>query len=303
MKYPLREFARIGIVHHLLHSAALCNPEDHAQTLMQLAQRGDIDTFDCCLPYDQGQRENLISVIRTCGKEQIAYAAHQFPFYDLPPTSLAPHEQAQCRLIMKDMVESAVAIRATHFLFASGRPPAQDAREAHYTAFESFCRWLCGELKRYNITALIEPFNFSIDKKFLYGPTEQCVKLIEALHPDVNNLAIELDFAHVPLMGESFSHAVTTVAPYLKRVHLGNCIFKDPEHALYGDQHPPIGIKGGEIGVPQLAEILRLLLAIKFLDRNNRGALLIEVVTLPEHTAEDTIRDSLICLHKAWTMA
>ena len=303
MKYPLHEFARVGIVHHMFYAANLNDPHDHARTLAQVARRDDIDTFDCCLPYDQRQREKLIPIIRSCGKEQITYAIHQHPFGALPPASPVPHEQAQCRLIMKDMIEMAAAIGATHFIFVSGGPQPQAATVAHYRAFEDFCRWLCGELKRHNITALIEPFDFSVDKKFLYGPTEQCVTLIEALHPDVNNLAIELDFAHVPLMGESFSHAVTTVAPYLKRVHLGNCIFKNRGHALYGDRHPPIGIEGGAIGVPQLAEILRLLLAIKFLDRNNRGALLIEVAPLPEHTAEDTIRDSLISLHEAWAMA
>lgn len=51
------------------------------------------------------------------------------------------------------------------------------------------------KLAPFNITALLEPFDIEIDKKFLYGPTEKCVELIESLQPDCSNFAIELDVA------------------------------------------------------------------------------------------------------------
>ena len=91
-------------------------------------------------------------------------------------------------------------------------------------------------------------------------------------------------------------------APKLKRVHLGNCVLKDKSNPLYGDQHPPIGIKGDEIDIPELIQILRLLLEINHLNKQKRGALLIEMQPFPNCTAEDTVADSFERIQKAWEM-
>jgi len=89
------------------------------------------------------------------------------------------------------------------------------ATPADREAFTGFVRWLCAELKPHGITALLEPFDTTIDKKFLYGSTADCVALLDSLALETSNLGIELDLAHVPLMGESSEHAIRTVAPYL----------------------------------------------------------------------------------------
>lgn len=300
MKDDIRRYARIGLVHHLLYPQCTEDPDDHVRTLKAFVRRPDIETFDCCIPFGQERRRELISAIRECGKQQIAYAAHLYPFRRLPPTCRLPHEQAQCRLIAKDMVEMTAAVGATGFVFASGGPPPQEAEQGHYAAFADFCRWLCGELKPRGITALLEPFDFTVDKKFLYGSTESCAALIRSLGPEVDNLGIELDCGHVPLMGETFAHAIRTVAPYLKRVHLGNCILRDASHPLYGDKHPPIGIEGGENDVPELAEILQLLVEMGFLNQADRGSMVIEISPWPHRSVEATVEDNMARLAKAW---
>lgn len=302
MNQDIRRYARLGLVHHLLYPKCMEDPQDHVRTLEEFVKRVDIETFDCCLPYGSARRKRLIPAVRDCGKQDIAYAAHLFPLRKFPLALPAPHEQAQVRMIVKDMVDQAAAVGAAGFIFASGGPSPEEATEAHHEAFAGFCRWLCGECRPHGITALLEPFDFAIDKKFLYGPTDQCVALIRSLEPEVDNFAIQLDLAHVPLMGESFEHAITTASPYLRRVHLGNCVLKDPSHPLYGDHHPPMGIDGGEIDVPELAEILRCLLGVGFLQTENRGSVLMEMTPWPGKTADETVADSMLRLHKAWAM-
>lgn len=314
MKDDIREYARIGLVHHMLHPGCMEDPDDHERTLGSFAGRGDIETFDCCLPYGDERRARLIPIIRNCGKEDVAFAAHLFPFRKLSFAEPNPNERAQVRMIVKDMVDCAAAIGATGFVFPSGRPPPAEASPAHYAAFADFCRWLSGELEPHGITALLEPFDTDVDKKFLYGSTRACVELIESLRPGVPNLGIELDLAHLPLMGETFEEAIRTVAPYLKRVHLGNCVFSDESHPLYGDKHPPIGVEGGEIDVPEVAGILRCLLEAGYLGREERGCLVMEMTPWPGFhvgtekdrtyrpgkTVEETVADSFERLGAAW---
>jgi len=296
----LTEFARLGLVHHMLHPACMHDPDDHARTLAEFATRTDIETFDCCLPYGEERRQRLIPVIRECRKVDVTFAAHLFPLSRISFCETAQPAQAQTRMIVHDMVECAAAIGATGFIFASGGPPPDDATEAHHQAFAGFCRWLCAELAPHGITALLEPFDMTIDKCFLYGPTRECVGLIESLAPEVANLGIELDLAHVPLMGETFEQAIHTCAPLLKRVHLGNCVLRDTAHPRYGDTHPPIGFPGGEIDVPETARILQCLVNVGFLNRESRGNLVVEMTPWPRKSVAETVAGAWSRLEQAW---
>lgn len=301
MNEDIARYARVGLSHHMLHPKCMVDGDDHVATFEEFLKRTDIETFDCCAPYGRARRKGLLPQIRDCGKE-VVYAAHFYPFSKMALGSTNPQEQEISKLFFKDQIEVAVAVGATGFVFASGANVSDCDRPAACAAFTDFCRWFCRELKPHGIDALLEPFDRDFAKKFLYGSSEQCVDLIRSLEPEIDNFGIELDFAHVPLMHETFEHAVNICKPYLRRVHLGNCVMKDPDHPFYGDQHPPMGIDSGEIDVPELAEILKLLLDAGFLNRQNRRGLILEMQPFPGMTADETVADQMERLHKAWKM-
>jgi sugar phosphate isomerase/epimerase len=297
----IRDYARIGIVHHLLYPKCTMDADDHVRTLTDFIKRNDIETFDCCLPYGKARRDALIPLIRDCGKVNITFATHLYPARSISFASVSPSDQEQARMIVSDMIDMAIAIGATGFIFPSGGPSPGDATEKNHAAFADFCKWLCQKLSTHDIVALLEPFDMTIDKKFLYGPTQKCVELIQSLEPEIKNLAIELDVAHLPLMGEPFAQAIKTSAPYLKRIHIGNCVMQDKTNPLYGDMHPPVGIPGGEIDVPQLVGILRCLLDVGFLNQENRGDLILEMTPWPGKSADKTVADTFTRLEDAWS--
>jgi sugar phosphate isomerase/epimerase len=284
----------------MIYPKSLMDPDYHVRTLEALAAREDIETLDCCLPYGAEHQQRLVEAIRSSGKSDVAYALHLFPARKLWPSTRVPHEQAQIRILIHDMVEQAAAIGATGLVFASGGPPHGSASQEDFAGFADFCRWLSQELKPHGITAMLEPADAEIDKRFLYGPTASCVKLIESLKPDVDNLTLLVDLAHAPLLGESARQAIVGSLPYLGRVHVGNCVLKDPQHPLYGDRHPPIGAPGGEIDTPQIVEILRCLLEVGYLSKKQRGCLLIEMLPWPGMSPEETIVEQVGRLHEAW---
>jgi sugar phosphate isomerase/epimerase len=296
----IREVARLGLVHHMLYPDCGEHPAEHADTLAALAARTDIETFDCCLPFDKAACARVVPVLRACGKTDITFALHFFPLRKLSLCTTSRTEQAVVRMVVRQMIEQATAIGASGFIFASGGPTPAQATPEHRASFSDFCRWFCAELGGHGLTALLEPFDMTIDKKFLYGPTRDCVDLVESLRPEVDNLGLELDVAHIPLMGETFAQAIRTAAPHLKRVHLGNCVFRDRTDPRYGDTHPPMGYPGGEIDTDELAEILGLLLDVGFLDREKRGNLVIEMTPWPGRSVEATIEDAFTRLDSAW---
>lgn len=299
MKEDIREYARLGLVHHMLYPECGDSSEKHVETLLEFIKRTDIETFDCCLPYGQSYRQALIPEIRKCGKT-VCFAIHLYPLRSLPLAAKAPANRAQTWMIIDDMIIQAAAIGAEGFIFAAGTPSFYDAAPDDFAAFDDFCNELCVKLEPHGITAMLEPFDMDIDKKFLYGPIDNCVRLAERLSVKHDNFGIELDMAHLPLMREDFVPAIARSAPYLKRVHLGNCVLKDKNNPRWGDTHPPVGFSGGEIDVPELRIILHALLDCGFLDKKNRGNLVMEMTRFPGQSVDFTIEDNFKRLRKAW---
>lgn len=299
MKENLRRYARLGLVYHLLYSKCTEDPEYHEKTLFEFLKKYDIETFDCCIPNSEERRKRLISAIINSGKE-VVYANHMFPMKKISPSSTDPPEQGFIHVVIQDQVQIARAIGSTGFIISSGPDVPKDKRPKARKVFADFCRWLCLRLRKFKIVGMLEPMDRKVDKKCLYGPTTECVELINLLAPEVDNLGIVLDFAHLPLMNESFSEAVKVTAPYLKRVHLGNCVLKDTSHPFYGDKHPPIGIEGGEIDTTEVAEILSLLLESGYLNKKKRGPLVLEIQPFPGKTPEETVVDNMERVYEAW---
>ena len=299
MRDNIREYAKLGLVHHLLYPECTTDPAYHMKTLLAFIKRRDMETFDCCLPYGEKYREKLIPAIRDCGKN-VCFAIHLYPLRILPLAALSYAQRAQTWMIIDDLIGQAAAIGATGFIFGAGTPSYYDATPGHFAAFEQFCAELCAKLKPHGITALLEPFDMDTDKKFLYGPIDDCVKLAKKICATHANFGFELDVAHLPLMREDFASAIKSVAPYLRRVHLGNCVLKDKNNPRWGDTHPPIGFPGGEIDIPELTVILRALLDCGFLNKHNRGNLLLEMTPFPGETVDYTVNDGLERLRKAW---
>jgi len=300
MTVDLTSHARLGLVHHMLYPRCVEDPEYHVATLESLLRRSDIETLDCCLPYGHDRQQRLIRAVRESGKEHIAFAVHLFPLRKLSFAATSYAEQAQVRMIVADFIQQAAAIGATGFVFASGGPPYNEASKANHDAFYDFCRWLCEELARYKITALLEPFDFDFDKKFLYGPLARNLELVHRLRGEYANIGIELDVAHLPLMGEELASSIRASAPLLQRVHLGNCVRKNPNDPFYGDRHPPMGYPGGEIDEPELLVILAELRKIGFLSLKNRGDLIIEINPFPGLSEDESVADNMSRVRRAW---
>jgi sugar phosphate isomerase/epimerase len=301
IRSDLARFARIGLVHHMLYAKCVEDPDYHVRTLEAFVQRADIETFDCCLPYGPARQEHLAAAIRASGKEHVVFATHLFPLRKLSFATTSPSEQAQARILAADLVRQAASIGATGFIFASGGPPFAEAEAAHHRAFFEFCRWLCAELAPHGIEALLEPFDFNFDKKFIYGPLDRNLELVSRLRREFPNIGIELDVAHLPLMREDLRSSIHRAAPFLRRVHLGNCVMRDRTDPFYGDKHPPIGYPGGEIDVPELVQVLGALREVGYLNPEDRGDLLVELNPFPGLSEDASVADNLARLERAWS--
>lgn len=299
MKESLENYAKIGIVYHMLYPECSEDPLYHVKTLLDFINTYDVETFDCCLPFGDEYRKKLIPHLKNCGKE-VVFTNHISLMQSVNPSSRSHNERELTKLIYKDQIKTAKKIGAVGYIFSSGRCFDEKYKSASFENFANFCHWLCRKLKKTGITAMLEPFDTTIDKKFLIGPTIECAEFIKSL--EIDNLGIELDFAHLPLLGENFYDAIKNTSKYLKRVHLGNCVIRDPSSKWYGDKHPPIGIKNGEIDIEEIAGILSYLLEFGYLNKKNRGPLVLEMRPFDNMGQRETAEDNFKRLYKAWEL-
>jgi sugar phosphate isomerase/epimerase len=111
-----------------------------------------------------------------------------------------------------------------------------------------------------------------------------------------------LDLSHLPLLGETAKGMLTAGKPFLKHIHIGNCVMKDASHPAYGDEHPRFGIPGGENGVDELDEFLRVLLDIGYLDGKTPRPVSFEVKPIAAfgETTAAVVAGSKRTLNQAW---
>jgi sugar phosphate isomerase/epimerase len=299
MQAPLTEYARLGLALNSLFPAKH-DPARHVETLPRIVNRPDIEMVDLTIPYGSEFRARAIEIVRASGKATI-YNGYLMPTPLIPLGTVSPTERAQLLLLARDQVDVACEIGSVYFMQSVGADPGPGLRSRAFEGLAEYIAALDGHMKEKGRMAfLIELMDRDVHKKSLCGPTPEVVEFISRLRERVPDLGLVLDINHLILMGEPFGEAFKRCREYLKHVHLGNCILKDRGHKLWGGNHPPIGIEGGEIDVPQLTQLFALLLEIGYLDRNRRGMLSLEIVPFPGRTPEETIDDNLNRLHQAW---
>lgn len=77
-------------------------------------------------------------------------------------------------------------------------------------------------------------------------------------------------------------------------------MLSNKDNSLYRDKHSPIGIEEGKIDILELTVILKGLLKIGYLNKDKRGALVLEITPFPGKSVEYIINDSSERLEKAW---
>jgi sugar phosphate isomerase/epimerase len=297
-KPSLREVATLGVVHHSLYPCKH-DPSRHLRTLPCVLARRDTEIVDLTVPYGP-EREAAIGMIRASGKT-VVYNGYLLPTPIIPLGTLSPTERAQLLMLARDQVDAASRAGAVYFMQSVGADPGEERRARAFTGLGEYIRRLDEHLKkRGNLSFLIELMDRNTDRRSLCGPTWEVVEFLEKLRRDVPDAGLVLDINHLVLMGEPFEEAFGRCAPYLRHLHLGNCVLRDRRHPLWGATHPPLGIEGGEIGLPELKALFSILLDIGYLGTEKRGSMTLEITCLPGCTPEDTITDNMGRLEQAW---
>jgi sugar phosphate isomerase/epimerase len=152
-----------------------------------------------------------------------------------------------------------------------------------------------------DVPVTLEPTGRDMDKYFLLGPFDESAAFAENLRKQgMRNFALLIDMGHVPLLGVSIDDALDQARGYIGHIHLGNCLIKDRQHPLYGDNHVPWGFPGGEYDGSDAGVFLRKLAAAGYFDKEARGTVSFEMRPYEELGSERSAGRFIEIFEKAW---
>ena len=303
MTRPYTDYFKLGINHHLLFPAVTEDWDLHERTLKQLAQMEVFEVLDLLLPLEAERLRREVDIIRASRKEVV----YNTPLLGLEP-GLDPHStnsEVHERTVQRALahLEAAHRAGARKMNIASGPDPGPSERPAAKAGFVQFLCELGREAAERQILVLIEPFDRSIGKNLLIGPTAEAAGIVERVQQEgVENVGLMLDMGHVPLLEEDIHEAFRISAPYLHHTHLGSCAKRDPDSEFYGDKHPPLGLPEGECDVPEVVEFFEAAFAVEYLRPGHRATVTLEMQPYPGLSAEESIDIWLEKLDQAWSL-
>jgi len=293
-----RDNSRLGINHHLLFPASFDSADVHLATLPVPLGMEVFSIVDCMIP-DARHEEQAVALIRASGKEAI-YNCPLMTGPGLNPHGADESARARAEAEVRRHIDRAKRLGSRRMVVASGADPGPSLRAEETERFVSYMQRLCAYAGP-ELTLMIEPFDRSIGKNLLIGPTREAVSVVEEVRAaGFANVGILMDMGHVPLMEETFRHAVATAGSLIRHVHLGSCVKRDPADPLYGDMHPPWGYPGGENDVAETVEFLRCLGESGYFDGAEPASLTLEMRPYPGVSEPDSVAAMLRKLDEAW---
>jgi sugar phosphate isomerase/epimerase len=209
--------------------------------------------------------------------------------------SLDQSERAQALRLVQEAIDEAYVLGAARLSLISGRDPGEHDRPFAIAALvDSILALYAYARANGDLELSLKVADRAVDKGFLIGPTLDGITVAEQVREQHPQFGLVLNLGHLALLGEDPPTAVQRAAPFLVRVHIGNCV----KHL--GDTHPRFGVPGGEINVPELAHFLRGLISVGYLSLGSRNVVAFEIRPASDEDPLEVIADSKRVLSAAW---
>jgi sugar phosphate isomerase/epimerase len=302
MRQSLHDFMEIGIVHFMAYPNALTGKE-YLQTLTAIIDDDFFSAVEIKPAPDEETTHQARQLLESAGVI-IGFSGHPVLIRNQADlNSIDTGERKRAVNLLKEAVDEAYKFGATNLAFMSGKDPGAELREQAVgyliESIQEVCRYA---RSKGDLEILLEPFDHETDFRCLIGPSELAAEVAKEVRKVDPFFGLMVDLSHLPMLGESPLHALNTTKPFLKHAHMGNCVIKNVDDPLYGDKHPRFCYPGSETGIPELADYLRTLIDIGYLEEGKGRTLSFEIKPAPGESSQAIIAQAKRTLRAAWRL-
>ena len=297
-----QDYMDVGIVHFMAFPEVMKGEGPVVETLRAICDDDYFGAVEVTRIRDAAARRTAIEMVRKAGMKLGFGAQPALLGGKCDLNSIEAPVRQKALDVARACLAEAQEWQADGMAVLSGRDPGEDGRKLAKTMLIASLKEICEYSRRdAEMPILLESFDrVPFGKNCFVGPTEEAALIADKVYPYFLFFGLMLDLSHLPLLAEAGADAVKAAAPYLRHVHVGNCVKADPNHPAYGDEHPVMGTPGGEVGVDELAGFLQALLDAGYLSEGGHKVVAFEVKPFGDQTSEEVIAQSKAVLDAAW---
>jgi sugar phosphate isomerase/epimerase len=307
MADPMESHFRPGVVHFAAYPQVMGGDGPILETLSRIAEDDFFGAVEVTAINDASVRRSVRTMLESSHLDVIFGCQPAILSQKLNLSAIDRTAREHAVKVCRGLIDQAYELGARIMMVMSGPDPgASDramARESFVDSLKELCRAAAEQAEDYLLAISVETFDQDVDKKCLIGPTHEAAGVIQAVKAECSNIGLTLDLSHQPLIHESIADMIVEGSEYLIHAHFGNCVLRDRKHPLYGDQHPPFGIPGGENDVEELRLFLEALIYSGFFAKSVPTAmpvLSMEIRPAENQRSEIVIANGKRTLKEAW---
>jgi len=302
MDKSIRKYMKTGIILHMAFNGLIKGEGDTLEYLKKIVVDDYFEAVEVTWIKDPIIRKKAADMI-ACGHMEVAYGGQpRMLTTGMNINDLDETKRLEALQSLKEGIDEAYEIGAVGFSFLAGKYEEATKRESLEALVKS-TSVLCEYAKsKGDMPVVLEVFDYDIDKKVLIGPVAITREYAEIMSKDYDNFGLMVDLSHIPMIHETIEDNILPIKNYIKHAHMGNTVIKDPSMDGFGDLHPRFGFPNSENDVKELADYLRLLLDIGFLNEKNRPIVSFEVKPFGDEDSEIVIANAKRTLNAAWEL-
>jgi sugar phosphate isomerase/epimerase len=308
MKYPWKKFFHLGVVVHAFFPEARERKRSALEITRKLAADPFFQALEVSGVEDPADQKELARVLRSSGKK-LVFSGGGYCRRTLSNLhDLDPEKWDRAVRNVKKIIDEAI-LYGCQVLYVMGfeAPPPETrerARQNFARALEALSDYAGEKSPSAPLALSVENFYIAQEEPFLIGPTLEFARMLRDLRGKRPGLGLTFDTSHILQLKEDLPSTFSQVQDVIAHIHLSNCLIKDRKSPFYGDKHPPYGLPGSEIGIPELAGFFRTLRDQGTFSRvfpTDKPVLSLEVITPADRTSENTLEEAKEALERAWT--
>lgn len=301
MQKPITDYMKIGLVHFMAYPDTIKGEGPVLETISKIAADDYFDVIEHTWIKDADVRRKALDVIKSSGLINTYGGQPLLLTTKMNINDTDEKKRMEAVDLLKKGIDEAYEMGAAGFAFLSGNYE-EDKKRQSYTALINSTEELCAyAAAQGDMKVVLEVFDYDIDKKSLIGPASLAREFAQEIGARHNNFGLMVDLSHIPMIHETVEEHILPLKDYIVHAHMGNTVIASPELEAYGDTHPRFGFPGSENDVNELAEYLRVLLRIGYLNEIDRPIVSFEVKPWGSESSAAVIANAKRALRKAWS--
>jgi len=300
MNESLHKFMKVGLVHFMAYPATIKGEGPVLETIKKLAVDDYFTAIEITTIKDNDDRKKAKQILETSHMKVCYGAQPRLLINNLNVNDLNEEGRQKALVNLREGIDEAYEMGAVGFAFLSGRYE-EATKEASYQALIKSTKEICSYVKsKGSMNVALEVFDYDVDKKSLIGPAPLALRYAKEIREEHEHFGLMVDLSHIPLIHETIEESLLPVKDYIVHAHIGNCVVKSSDMPGYGDLHPRFGFPNGENDVDQVADYLKVLFNIGFINDKKPPIVSFEIKPFGDEDPDVVIANAKRTLNEAW---